>query len=617
MKNILSILLHFIFFTSLLFAQYPNIRVSSPGSTDPEEVSIAINPVNPQVLAAGANIKYFYYSTNGGMNWTQKLMSSSLGVWGDPCLIFDGLGYLYFGHLSNPISGYWIDRIVIQRSTDNGLTWNDGAGVGYTYPKNQDKEWLAVDMTTPQYKNFLYTSWTEFDNYGSSNSSDSSRILFSRSTDHGLSWSVPKRVSDKGGNCIDSDLTVEGAVPAVGPEGQIYIAWSGPLGIMFDKSVDGGITWGTDKFVTLHPGGWDFDVPGIYRANGLPVTVCDTSWSSTRGNVYVLWGDQRYGTDNSDVFIIKSTNQGQTWGPVIKVNNDNTTRHQFFPWVTIDQTTGFLYAVFYDRRNTSGTTTDVYAAKSTDGGETWDNFKISETPFTPSASIFFGDYTNIAAYNKKIYPIWMRLDNTTLSVWSTIITDSTIVPVELQDFSSSLVDGRIFLTWTTATELNNRGFEIERQYVSFSGEEGNWLNAGFVQGAGTTTDMKTYSWSEKPELNGIYRYRLKQVDFDGKYSYSNITEVSLLNDMKFELAQNYPNPFNPSTTISYQLSQPGEVILKVYDVLGNEVKTLVNSYQAAGVHETEFNAEGLVSGIYVYKIISGSFTDSRKMLLVK
>jgi hypothetical protein len=213
-----AILILFIGITVAVNAQYTNIRVSSPGSNDPEEVTIAINPLNPDILAAGANIKYFYYSTNGGLNWTQKLLSSSLGVWGDPCVIFDGLGNLYFAHLSNPLNGYWIDRIVVQKSTDNGLTWNDGAGIGYNYPKNQDKEWLAVDLSTPQYKNYLYVSWTEFDNYGSSNPADSSRILFSRSTNQGAAWSAPVRISDKGGNCVDEDLTVEGAVPAVGPE---------------------------------------------------------------------------------------------------------------------------------------------------------------------------------------------------------------------------------------------------------------------------------------------------------------------------------------------------------------------------------------------------------------
>lgn len=407
-------------------AQYPNIRVSSPGSSDPEEVCIAINPTNPLILAAGANIRYFYRSTDGGWNWMQSTLSSNLGVWGDPVVMFDGNGHLYYGHLSNPPSpGYWIDRIVVQKSTDGGVTWNNGTGIGFSPPRrNQDKEWLATDMTDSPYRNNIYMAWTEFDSYDSSNPADSSRILFSRTTDGGIVWSTPVRISDAGGNCIDSDSTVEGAVPAVGPEGEVYVAWAGPQGIMFDKSTDGGVTFGSDIFVTSQPGGWDFNVPGIYRCNGLPITACDVSSSPYRGHIYINWSDQRNGITDTDVYLIKSTNGGETWSPVKRVNNDITVAQQFFNWMTIDQTTGFLYVVFYDRRETAGNATDVYVARSTNGGETFTNFKVSQSSFTPSSFVFFGDYTGIAAADRKVYPIWMRMDGTALSVWTALITDS-------------------------------------------------------------------------------------------------------------------------------------------------------------------------------------------------
>ena len=136
-----------------LFAQYQNIRIDGPQSHLPEEVTIAINPLYTDTLAAAANIDHFYFSTNGGMNWGEKHMSSTLGVWGDPCVIFDSLGNLYYGHLSDPINGYFIDRIVVQKSTDNGNTWNDGKGIGLkTFPIEQDKEWLAVDFSQSPYK---------------------------------------------------------------------------------------------------------------------------------------------------------------------------------------------------------------------------------------------------------------------------------------------------------------------------------------------------------------------------------------------------------------------------------------------------------------------------------
>lgn len=406
------------------FCQYKNIRVNNPASVNPEEVTIAINPTNPMNLAAGANIRYYYYSNDGGNSWSEGQLSSPLGVWGDPSVTFDLSGNLYFAHLSNPPSpGYWIDRIVVQKSTDGGASWNSGSGIWFVPPKNQDKEWLAVDMTESDFRNRLYASWTEFDSYGSSSEFDSTRILFSFSSDGGSSWNPAVTVSDRPGNCVDSDSTVEGAVPAVGPNGEIYLSWSGPGGIMFDKSTDGGSSWGQDQMAATQPGGWDFNVEGIYRCNGMPVTACDVSGSPYRGTVYIQWSDQRNGAGNTDIFIIKSTDQGSTWSEIKRVNDDLTSREQFFSWMTIDQSTGYLYVVFYDRRERSGNYTDVYVAKSTDGGESFDNFKVSETSFLPTSGIFFGDYINIAAHDRKIYPIWMRLDGSALSVWTTMIEE--------------------------------------------------------------------------------------------------------------------------------------------------------------------------------------------------
>ncbi len=516
--------------TNPIYSQYKNIQVNDKQSINPEEVTIAIDPSNPNNLAAGANIIYSYNSLDEGKTWNQIDLSSSFGVWGDPCVLYDGLGNLYFSHLSYPLTnGYWIDRIVIQKSTDNGLTWSDGAGIGYTIPKNQDKEWMAVDLSSKLHKNNLYVAWTEFDSYASTNPMDSSRILFSHSTDQGETWSEPIKVSDVSGNCLDDDSTDEGAVPAVGPNGEIYLSWADASGIVFDKSTDGGESFGKDVFVTTQPGGWAFDVSGVSRCNGLPITACDTSHSPYRGNIYINWSDQRNDSSNTDVFIIKSTNGGETWGNVIKINNDETDRHQFFNWMTIDQTNGNIYVVFYDRRNTTGIETDVFVARSKDGGNTFENFKVSENSFTPTSNVFFGDYTNIAAYKNKIYPIWMRLDGSKLSVWTTQIIDSTI------------------------TETN--------EY--------------------------------KPLVN------------------------------KFTLFQNFPNPFNPSTIISWQSPISGLQTLKIYDVLGNEIATLVNGYKEAGTHEAEFNSLGtnhrasLPSGIYFYQLQIGDYIQTKKMMIIK
>ena len=470
-----------------------------------------------------------------------------------------------------------------------------------------------MKSTSPYHGN-LYVTWTEFDDYGVPTSSDSSRIRFSRSTDHGITWSNAITISDRSGDCIDSDNTDEGAVPCVGPDGQIYVSWAGPLGLMFDKSTDGGATFGNDIFVSDIPGGWDYAISGIYRANGLPITACDTgSTSPYEGNIYINWSDQRNGSTNTDVFFVKSTDGGNTWTTPLRVNDDATTREQFFTWMTIDQTTGFIYTCFYDRRNTTGSTTDVFVARSTDGGNTFEDFKVNQSSFTPTSSVFFGDYTNIAAYNRMVYPMWMSLDNYSLSVWTAIINDTTSsVPVELTDFYSNVSNGKVLLTWKTATEINNRGFEIQR-----SSDRTDWSTIAYIDGKGTTTEPNIYSYTDEPAISGTYYYRLKQYDLNGNFEFSKTIEVDLRIIKDFVLEQNYPNPFNPSTTIGYELPKESDVMIKVYDILGNEIATLVNGKKPAGVHEVNFDGSNLGSGMYIYRMNIDNYSVTKKMILMK
>ncbi|MCK5147628.1 T9SS type A sorting domain-containing protein [bacterium] len=415
-------------------AQVANYRVDNGNANQPNEVSIAINPQDPQNIVAASNLNYYYYSKDGGYTWTQDELRSSHGVHGDPCVIFDKNGHCFFGHLANPNVGEWLDRIVVQISKNGGESWSNGAGIGLnprpsSNPglRDQDKEWLAADRTNSQYQDNIYMSWTEFDVYGSHNPSDSSRIRFSRSTDHGETWSDAFTISDKGGNCLDGDETTEGAVPSVGPAGEVYIAWSGPEGIMFDRSFDGGQTFGTDIHITLHEGGWAQYVWGINRCNGMPVTACDISDSQFRGNVYILWSDERNG--DIDVFMTRSEDRGTTWSTAVKVNNDNSGRDQFFPWFTVDPSTGIIYAIFYDRRNTTAEDTDVYMATSYDGGRTFTDRQISDTSFHPWNSVFFGDYINISAFNGVVHPIWMRMDSGHMTLYTAVIKDSLATSV--------------------------------------------------------------------------------------------------------------------------------------------------------------------------------------------
>ena len=415
LKNKLLFLLCMLM-NSMAFSQFPNVMI---GNTQmPEEPAIVINPKNPGQLVAAANLNWFYSSGDGGMSWLEGDLTSSYGVYGDPCLIIDTAGNFYYFHLSNTLSGSFIDRIVCQKSTDGGLTWTDGTAIGLNGTKAQDKPWAAVDPKT----NTIYVTWTQFDDYGTGNPADSSLILFSKSTDEGLTWSVPKRINRVAGDCLDSDNTVEGAVPATGPNGEVYVAWAGPAGIVFNRSFDQGETWmDTNVFVSDIPVGWDYSIPGIFRANGLPILCCDLSQGSYRGNLYINWSDQRSGLTDTDIWFTKSTDGGLTWSTRKRVNDDPPGKQQFFTWMTVDQKTGYIYFVFYDRRNYTDNQTDVYMAVSRDGGETFLNFKVSDSPFVPNASIFFGDYTNITAYNNVVRPIWTSYHYGYLSVWTAVI----------------------------------------------------------------------------------------------------------------------------------------------------------------------------------------------------
>ncbi|MBK9733513.1 MAG: T9SS type A sorting domain-containing protein [Saprospiraceae bacterium] len=389
----------------------------------PNEPSITMDPKNPANLIAGSNLNNIYISKDTGRTWVEDNLTSSYGVWGDPVIAVDTAGHFYYFHLSNPQNGSWIDRIVCQKTTDIGDFWSDGSYAGLNGSKDQDKHWVVVD---PQNNN-IYMTWTQFDDYGSTLQTDSSHIMFSKSLDAGLTWSAAKRIDTKGGNCLDEDDTVEGAVPAVGTNGEIYVSWAGPQGIVFNKSYDQGMTW-LPKEISVDdmPSGWDYSIPGIFRANGLPVTKCDLSAGPNRGTIYINWSDQRNGATNTDIWISKSIDQGLNWTLPIKVNGDNTNRHQFFTWMTIDQTSGFIYILFYDRRNYSDTQTDVYLAISKDGAQTFENIKVSESPFIPDAGIFFGDYTNITASNGIVRPIWTRLHNGKLSLWTHLYNENEL-----------------------------------------------------------------------------------------------------------------------------------------------------------------------------------------------
>jgi len=191
-------------------------------------------------------------------------------------------------------------------------------------------------------------------------------------------------------------------------------------------------------------------------------------------------------------------------------------------------------------------------------------------------------------------------------------TDNNALPVELASFTSSVNGRNVELNWATASELNNSGFDIERSV------NGNWTKVANVSGNGTTTSPQSYSYTDRNVASGNYSYRLKQIDFNGNFEYFNLSsEVNVGVPSNFALSQNYPNPFNPSTKINYDLPTDSKVSIKLFDMSGREVMTLVNEVKTAGYYTVSFNGANLSSGVYFYTISADNFVSTKKMTLIK
>ncbi len=420
-----------------LTATVVSVRVQTPapikntkigpleGSRPAFEPSIVVSRKDPNIIVGGICMNAAAFTKDGGKTWGETLLTSQHGVAGDAAMATDSDGNFYYIHLSNGKQpNGWLDCIVSQKSTDGGRTWSDGAQIGYNHPADQDKAWPTTHPTKP----WVYVTWTQFDTYGSNDPTKRSNIMFSGSTDGGATFSEETRINQYSGDCLDGDNTTEGAVPAVDKEGRIFVAWAWGESIWLDRSYDGGKTWlPKDIDVTPIVGGWNMSIPGIGRANGMPVLMVDNSDGPNAGTLYILWADQRFGAADTDVFIVSSKNQGDTWSKPLRVNKDGAGKQQFFPWLAVDATTGNVYAVYYDRRAHTDNQTDVFVAFSTDGGKTFMERKVSEKPFFPTTGAFFGDYNNISAHGGVVAAIWTRMDNRVTTVWTAVMKHAELV----------------------------------------------------------------------------------------------------------------------------------------------------------------------------------------------
>ncbi|MFZ2863890.1 MAG: sialidase family protein, partial [Ignavibacteriaceae bacterium] len=421
----------------------------------------------------------------------------------------------------------------IFKSTDNGASWefkNNGLQIGDVYK-------LFIDYAG----NIYLCGSANFPGYG----------LY-KSTDGGENWVGFADTLNGGPINKFEDVTI---IPNE-PGGFIYV--SNYYGVY--RSTDNGMTWESTNYtdpcarnIGINKNGFMFfgnpcaSWFGIYRSSDLGTTwIRHTFLSLDLSMVYLRDGsvlaglyDPNLGSDG----IYKTTNNGDTWFNINAFSGLNVSTD-----FVLDKNDDIYVSI-------GGQNPGIYI--STNNGNLWINYGLFSQTANSVTCLSIDSTGNVwaGAHLIGLYK-----------------TEGRTIPVELTSFTAEVNDNNVLLNWVTASEINNRGFEIERN----ENANEDWKRIGFVEGSGTTTETKTYSFIDENVIDGIFLYRLKQTNFDGTFEYSNTIEVEISIPTRFSLNQNFPNPFNPVTSIQYAIANKQFVTLKVYDILGKEITTLVN-----------------------------------------
>jgi hypothetical protein len=434
-----------------------NVNVSNePGPQS--EVFIAVNTQNAAILAAGSNEIFrdpqrTYFSRDGGASWTGAdlpLVDEEGTAWtfaSDPGVAIDMNGTIFFSQLlimvERNITG---DAMIVNRTTDGGATFSPGvilkkdlsSGVGGPFPfgRFEDKPFITVDTSAASpFRNNVYVAWDTVEGFNG-------KVNLARSTDHGVSFSV-QRIDDPQSGSGTNEIAAD---PAVGPNGELYVAWLDVLNsrLQIDRSFDGGVTFGRDSVIAPMVIRFDSGIPAIKvrRALVYPSIDVDRSNGPHRGRLYCAWTDQ---ADQSkpfvdgaemDVFFAFSDDHGLHWSAPARLADDGVGADQFYQWLSVDPTDGTVSLSWYDTRNDPARRkTDIYYTRSTNGGATFSrNLRVTtaqtdescpacedllaQTGFTSSTIRFcrqncdceifnqYGDYTGLVVFGGLAHPIW-------------------------------------------------------------------------------------------------------------------------------------------------------------------------------------------------------------------
>jgi len=598
---------------------FDNYQVSSTNGF--AETDIAVNPRDPLNFVATDNrvtgfagTPLIYYTTDGGVSWLSTSIASNQG---DPVFCADSLGNFYCAVLSSGIR--------LLKSTNKGVSWTSLGNI--VNNANADKEWIAADQTGGPFQNHVYMAYVNF--------STGASVDFHRSTNNGVTWSF---VGNMGTGTPNPGPNV-----AVGPGGRVYLAWYNG-GTVVKVSTDGGATFGANVQASTHSTPGTVGAGGRYvlktniRVNGMPQIAVDMSSTSRRGYVYNVYATNPPGPDAADIFCTRSTDGGVTWstGSPVRVNNDAGFMDQWMCDVSVDLQ-GRVWAFWWDSRNDDPTNnlTETWGAVSTDGGLTFTNFKIGSA-FNPAVikvnqgdHFYLGDYQGIAG-RTITFPFYTGQNNT------------------LQDFTAYLPDYGVSFN-KTIDSINAGSTSVVRMRnpvmgpysgtvtyttsISPSPSPGT-LTPSFSPGnvrnfTGVSDSVLINTTSTANVPLGLYTVTVTGAETGGPRTHFRTYQIRIGNfvgiqqngsevPQVYTLNQNYPNPFNPVTNIKFGLPKGSFVTLKVYDMLGKEVASLVNNLNlAAGNYTYDFNAVNVPSGIYFYKLTAGEFSDVKKMTLIK
>jgi len=349
-----------------------------------------------------------------------------------------------------------------------------------------------------------------------------------------------------------------------------------------------------------------------------------TQYDSKYTIIYALWDEEEQGLVGSAYYAQQASLAGDSIMGVINMD--------MIAWDNDNDSVGEIHIRNYGNSNSLkdmmvqinttyslGVTPSIINPGTTasDQASFWNNgygaLLLIEEYYGGDFNNYYHSVNDLIQYFNQ--PYYLKMSRLSIGTVATLADISDIVPVELRSFAANVRNSSVELLWSTATELNNRGFEVERSV----NDQNNFVTIGFVDGEGNSTEINYYSFTDNPQLSGINQiyYRLKQVDFDGTYSYSDVVNVTYDVPAEFVLNQNYPNPFNPSTTISYFVPKESFVSIKIYDFLGREVTTLVSEMKSTGSYELAFDASNIPSGTYFYVMTSESYSNTKKMVLLK